>query len=143
MQLNETHRADLLSWVESANAPDTDFPIQNLPFGVFRRDGESPRGGVAIGDCILDLTAALKAGLLEGKAEAAAQLATGPALNALMAAHSGLASAMRLALSRLLAADNPDRARLASMGSSFLVPMTDARLELPAVVGSFTDFLTS
>jgi fumarylacetoacetase len=61
MQLNETHRPELRSWVESANAPETDFPIQNLPYGVFRRDGEAPRVGVAIGDRILDMRAALKA----------------------------------------------------------------------------------
>ena len=143
MQLNDTHRADLRSWVESANASDTDFPIQNLPFGIFRRDGESPRSGVAIGDQILDLTAALKAGLFEGEAETAAQLATGPALNALMAADPSLHSALRRRLSQLLAAENADHGRLSAMASSLLVPMSDAQLELPAVIGSFTDFLTS
>ena len=91
MQVNETHRAELRSWVESANATDTDFPIQNLPFGMFRRDGESPRAGVAIGDQILDLTAALKAGLFEGEAEAAARLATGQTLNDFMAADPQIA----------------------------------------------------
>src|ERR1700746_1618930 len=109
MQLNETHRADLRSWVESANTLDTDFPIQNLPLGIFRRDGETPRAGVAIGDQILDLTAVLKAGLFESEAEAAARLATGPALNALMAADPRLHTALRRRLSQLLAADNPDR----------------------------------
>ena len=95
MQVNETHRAELRSWVESANATDTDFPIQNLPFGMFRRDGESPRAGVAIGDQILDLTAALKAGLFEGEAEAAARLATGQTLNDLMAADPRLHTVLR------------------------------------------------
>jgi fumarylacetoacetase len=56
MRLNETHRVDLRSWVESANEPGTDFPIQNLPYGIFRRSGEAaPRAGVAIGEYILDL----------------------------------------------------------------------------------------
>ena len=54
---NETHDPALRSWVDSANAADTDFPIQNLPFAVFRRRGrgEAFRGGVAIGDQIVDL----------------------------------------------------------------------------------------
>jgi hypothetical protein len=72
-QPNETHRATLRSWVDSANDPATDFPIQNLPYGVFQRDGEPPRGGVAIGDRILDLAAALQAGLFHGEAEKAAE----------------------------------------------------------------------
>ena len=59
MQPNQTHDAALESWVESANEPGCDFPIHNLPFGVFKKKGakESPRGGVAIGDQILDLAA--------------------------------------------------------------------------------------
>ena len=66
--LNETHDADLKSWVETANAPETDFPIQNLPFGVFRRHGDDERfrGGVAIGDQILDMAACSKAEIFEG-----------------------------------------------------------------------------
>ncbi|MFM7226858.1 MAG: fumarylacetoacetase, partial [Betaproteobacteria bacterium] len=57
--LNETHDPTLSSWVASANLPGTDFPIQNLPFAVFRRkDSEEPfRGGVAIGDQLLDIAA--------------------------------------------------------------------------------------
>ena len=60
MALNETHSAQLTSWVASANTAQTDFPIQNLPFGVFRHTGSKQafRVGVAIGDDILDLTAA-------------------------------------------------------------------------------------
>ena len=70
--LNETHDPALRSWVASANAADTDFPIQNLPFAVFRRrgSGEAFRGGVAIGDRIVDLQAALAAGVFEGDARA-------------------------------------------------------------------------
>src|SRR3954468_19078648 len=73
MSLDATHDPDAKSWVESANAPDTDFPIQNLPFGIFKRKGatEAPRGGVAIGDQILDL--------------AALEIRTGPTLNGLAA----------------------------------------------------------
>ena len=65
-KLNETHDPNRRSWVESANRPDGDFPIQNLPFGVFRRGGGEPQGGVAIGDSIFDLKAGLAAGLFSG-----------------------------------------------------------------------------
>ena len=59
MDLDATHSPELESWVESANLPGCEFPIQNLPFGIFKRKGakESPRGGVAIGDQLLDLAA--------------------------------------------------------------------------------------
>ncbi len=61
VELNETHGLALTSWVESANGGTSDFPVQNLPFGVFRRRGsqEAWRGGVAIGDQIVDLAAKL------------------------------------------------------------------------------------
>jgi fumarylacetoacetase len=67
--LNETHDPTLRSRVDSANQPDGDLPIQNLPFAVFRRKGvqEPWRGGVAIGECIVDLAAAAqRTGLFEG-----------------------------------------------------------------------------
>ena len=143
MQLNETHRAERRSWVETANTTETDFPIQNLPYGVFRRDGQTPRIGIAIGDQILDLPAVLKAGLLEGPAEAAARLATATTLNALMAAEPTLHTTLRRRVSQILDADNPERARIAATADTLLVPMADAQLQLPVTIGSFTDFLTS
>ena len=79
--LNETHDPARRSWVDAANRAGADFPIQNLPFGVFHRDGERPRGGVAIGDRIVDLAAALAAKLFSGAAAEAAQAASAPALN--------------------------------------------------------------
>src|SRR5581483_3316691 len=106
MSLNETHDPQRKSFVESANAPGTDFPIQNLPFCVFSRAGESLRGGVAIGDQLLDLSAALRAGLLSGAAETAAQAASGASLNALMTLGNRAASALRARLSDLLRSDS-------------------------------------
>ncbi|MGE5625845.1 MAG: fumarylacetoacetase, partial [Bacillota bacterium] len=143
MHLNETHRAELRSWVESANDPETDFPIQNLPYGVFRRGRETERVGIAIGEQILDLSAALNAGLLEGPAAAAAKLAAGTTLNALMAAEPELHTALRRQVSRILAADNPARAGITAHAETLLVPMAEAQLVLPVAVGNFTDFLTS
>src|SRR5512136_2664242 len=65
--IDETHDPALRSWIESANGPSTDFPVQNLPFGVFRRRERHspPRLGVAIGDMVLDATGCVDAGLLD------------------------------------------------------------------------------
>ena len=75
--LDETHEAGTQSWVETANVADTDFPIQNLPFGVFRHSGAA-RVGVAIGDSILDVASAL------GASDAAAEACASGSLNRLM-----------------------------------------------------------
>jgi fumarylacetoacetase len=113
------------SWVESANDPATDFPIQNLPFGVFRRKGtkEAPRGGVAIGDQILDL--------------AAVGLKTGPNLNKLAAAGRPAWRQLRKVLSLGLS-DPRQQKRFAK----FLVPMKKAELFLPVSIGDYSDFYT-
>src|SRR5215470_15285931 len=86
-RLNSTHDPGLQSWVDSANRPDCDFPIQNLPFGVFRRAGsdEAFRGGVAIGAQILDLSALSRLGLVSGSAADALQACMHPTLNNFMA----------------------------------------------------------
>jgi fumarylacetoacetase len=83
--LNASHDPQRRSWVESANLAGSDFPIQNLPFGVFSNGGER-RAGVAIGDMILDLQATLDAGLLEGLAADAAAATAGGQLNGIRAA---------------------------------------------------------
>jgi len=139
MQLNETHDPSLSSWVASANSSDTDFPIQNLPFCVFRPRGSAQafRGGVAIGDQILDLAALGDA--LEGASDAArsaAALAARDSLNALMDAGPEAWSALRLALSRLLRSSATPRPQA-------LVPQADAEYAVPAKIGDYTDFYTS
>jgi fumarylacetoacetase len=141
--LNDTHDPKRQSWVASANQADGDFPIQNLPFGVFRRGSEAPRGGIAIGDRILDLAEAAKAGLFSGDAAEAARAASGPALNPLFALGLRAASALRAQVSDLLRADSPDRSRVERMADRLLVPMSAAAMQLPAHVGSYTDFLCS
>jgi fumarylacetoacetase len=134
--LDHTHDPALRSWVASANQAGTDFPIQNLPFGVFRTEGGAARGGVAIGDRILDLAAALRAGLLQGEA---AEAAAGPALNALLAMGRAPMRALRHRLSAILAEGSADRTR----AEACLVPMERAELLLPVQVGNFTDFMAS
>lgn len=141
MQLNETHDPALQSWVATANVAGTDFPIQNLPFAMFRRRGstEAIRGGVAIGDQVLDLAAVTASGLLSGDAAAAAKAACGDKLNALMAMGPSAWSALRLALSRALRAGAAEESKL----KASLVPMTDVEYALPAQIGDYTDFYTS
>ena len=138
-ELNETHDPLLTSWVQSANTGMTDFPIQNLPFCVFRQHGTAQafRGGVAIGDQIVDLAALGDA--LIGSAQAArsaAALGAQDQLNALMDAGPQAWSALRLALSRLLRADATPRPDL-------LVAQLEAEYALPARIGDYTDFYTS
>jgi fumarylacetoacetase len=139
--INETHDQKLRSWVDAANDGKSDFPIQNLALGVFRKIGKTDdfRGGVAIGDQILDLAAARKSGLFAGDAAEAAALASGATLNPLMGADPALASALRLALSRLLR----EESALEGRARACLVPMKDAEMGLPASIGDYTDFFAS
>ena len=96
-----THDPARLSWVASANG-HAEFPIQNLPFGVFSIAGDRPRGGVAIGDAVFDIGAALELGLFSGTARDAAEAAAGPALNPLLALPASARRALRQRLSDIL-----------------------------------------
>src|SRR4051812_32747483 len=118
MALNRSHDPELRSWVESANDTAGDFPIQNLPFGVFRRKGarERRRGGVAIGDQVFDL--------------AALGLDTGPDLNKLASAGPKAWREVRKGLSQFLSVQGY-RKNLAR----HLVPMKKAELFLPVAIG--------
>ena len=139
--LNETHHPALRSWVPSANTAGTDFPLQNLPFASFRRlgSGEAFRGGVAIGDQVLDLTAVAQTGVFAGLALAAVQAGAQDKLNALMALGAPAWSALRLALSRALREGAPEQAAL----QACLVPQASAEYGVPARIGDYTDFYTS
>src|SRR6185436_9886248 len=139
--LNETHNPALRSWVASANDHGGDFPIQNLPFGVFRRFGrdEAFRVGVAIGQEIVDVSAAHAKGLLTGAASTPALMARGSTLNGLMALDPAAWSQLRLALSRMLREGANEATRLADC----LVPQSDVVQALPAQIGDYTDFFTS
>lgn len=128
---DETHDPARSSWVEGADG-HADFPIQNLPFGIFSPAGGPARIGVAIGDAILDLAACASAGLLS---EAAAPACSGDTLNALMA----LATADRRALRRRLSALLSDRAH-ADRVTPLLHEAAACALHLPARIGDYTDF---
>jgi fumarylacetoacetase len=131
----------LRSWVASANEPATDFPIQNLPFGVFRRRGAAGPGsiGVAIGNRIVDLDACVRAGAL-GKTSAVTGYAADATLNRFMAEGNAAARAARADLMGLLESGN---ASAAKRESQITLRQADAEMLVPARVGNYTDFYAS
>jgi fumarylacetoacetase len=139
IEINATHDPARKSWVESANAEDTDFPIQNLPFGVFAADGRA-RGGVALGDRIIDLAALSESEALSGAAIEAAKAGAGETLLPLLGCPPEAVSALRARLSELFSRDN-DASRRAL--EAMLVPMADAEVLMPLRPPAFTDFCTS
>jgi fumarylacetoacetase len=137
--IDETHSTARRSWVASADG-HADFPIQNLPLGIFTVSGGPARGGVAIGDEIFDLAAALELGLFEGLAARAAEAASGATLNALFALGREPRVALRRRVGEILDADGRERARIEALRSRLLHRAADCQLALPAVIGDYTDF---
>ena len=135
--LNETHNPALTSWVVSANQADTDFPIQNLPFAVFKRanNQEAFRGGVAIGDQVIDLTALAEANIFDGLAQNALKACSAPQLNDYMAMGKATWSALRLALSNALKEGSALQAKV----EACLVAQADVEYELPCNIGDYAD----
>jgi fumarylacetoacetase len=140
VQLDETHDARARSWLESANLGGCDFPLQNLPFAVFRRDpAEAFRGGVAVGDQIIDLAAAAALTMFEPQAAAGIRAGAEPSLNTLMQMGPAVSSAVRRALFEGMRTGSKGRASL----ERCLVSQHDAHYALPARIGDYTDFYTS
>jgi fumarylacetoacetase len=138
-QRDQTHDPKRTSWVNSANG-HKDFPIQNLPLGVFSLSGSSEqRVGIAIGDMILDLAAVVEAGLMEGSARDAAEATSSGSLNKLFALGPKARQALRSRLSELLHAKGADRPRIEAI-SGVLHRAADAVMHLPAHIGDYTDF---
>jgi fumarylacetoacetase len=131
------------SWVESANSAVADFPLANLPYGVFsdRESGSHRKVGVAIGDWILHVTEALDAGLLPPSAAAKACRRT--TLNRLMQQSSDELSAFRSALKTILSGATKEGKKAARARERILVPMERATLHLPVAIGDYTDFYAS
>jgi fumarylacetoacetase len=142
--IDETHDRARHSWVASANG-HAEFPLQNLPLGVFSPPGRTapdaqPRGGIAIGDGIFDLRAARDAGLFSGLAATAAEAAAGTSLNPLMALGAAPRRALRQQVFALLAADGDGRAKAEPLADRLIHRASDCWLHLPATPGNFTDF---
>ena len=123
------------SWVASANG-HADFPLQNLPMGIFSPPGGRPRAGVAIGDSVLDLEALLATGLLQGEAATAALACEGGQLNAFFA----LGRTPRLALRERLTTLLIDGSEARGVVQQCLHPAAECEMSLPARVGDYTDF---
>ncbi len=136
--LDPTHDPALESWVESANDPTSDFPIQNLPFGVCRRGpaDASTEVGVAIGDQVLGLRGAVDAGLLRSVSETTAAACTAPTLQAVMALGRPAWAELRRVLSDLLSGER-------RVSSAVMAAQADVTMELPADIPDYTDFYAS
>jgi fumarylacetoacetase len=130
--LDATHDPSRRSWVRSANHHD-DFPIQNLPFGVFSPPGGGARGGIAIGGKILDLAAVHASGLLDGVAQTACEACSGATLNRFLASGPAARQALRRAVSDLLREGAAERHDLLHDAGACI-------MHLPADVGDYTDF---
>ncbi len=134
------------SWVDAANDPACDFPLQNLPLGVFSRSGddEPPRLGAAIGDRILDLNACEESGLLSALPAETRCVLHAEALNDLMGQGRAACRALREELFALLSAEagSPLEAD-GDLQRRLLVPMADATMHRPARIGDYTDFYAS
>jgi fumarylacetoacetase len=137
--LDETHSPALASWVESAQDPESDFPLQNLPLGVFRAETGAARIGVAIGDRILDLHRSVAVGALGPLEGGLREAALARTLNPLFALGRPALGMLRRAVHRLLRADSP----LPRPPAECLRPVAGVELLLPAAVGDYTDFYAS
>ena len=130
------------SWVESANAPECSFPLQNLPYGAFRRPGEAARCGVAIGSFVLDLAVLEAEGLLQTGAPR--PVFSEPTINAFMALGPAVWSRVRERLTALLVRDgSADIRDDAILRGKALLPLDAIELLLPIKVAGYTDFYSA
>ncbi len=149
INVNETHDPNLKSWIESANAPDTDFPIQNLPLCMFfRNDAERPREsiGVAIGDSLIDIEQIIKLGLLDEFFHNSDRKSFEPffhfaCLNPLAGMMGANQIRLREGLVTLLREEANDEIK--SQVSQHLIPLSDVTFKIPTLIGDYTDFYCS
>ncbi|CAN5334059.1 fumarylacetoacetase [soil metagenome] len=143
-EINETHDQNLKSWIESANAPDTDFPIQNLPFCVFTRSCtyENVRIGIGIGDYVLDVYACYECCLFDDDSFTIAVSADNYCLDhSVMKKNANLQKAFRRRLVEILSEDADEETR--KNVERNLIPMDEVEFQLPAHIGDYTDFYCS
>ena len=129
------------SWIESANDRAVDFPLQNLPFGVFSARSLDPRIGVAIGDQVLDVRTSAEHGILRALDPALQHACTAPTLNRLMSQGRRGAAALRARLIKVFRSDAA--AEIRSKVEPLLHPVSEVTMHLPAAIGDYTDFYAS
>jgi fumarylacetoacetase len=142
-EINETHDPHTESWVESAQDPNTDFPVQNLPFGVFSPSEPEARAriGIAIGRMVLDLGGCAEANLLEGIDDESRRACRASMLNEVMGLSSRQVSGLRKAVHALLRRDVGKARRVHA--EQYLHSVDAVRLLVPAEIGDYTDFYAS
>ncbi|KAG2684422.1 hypothetical protein I3760_10G076700 [Carya illinoinensis] len=124
--------------------PDSHFPIQNLPYGVFRPEpGSVPRPGVAIGDYVLDLSAIASSGLFDGQILKNSDCFSQPNLNKFLAMGRPAWKEARATLQRLLSLTEPALRDNGALRQKSLVPLDKAEMLLPVAIGDYTDFFSS
>ncbi len=126
----------LRSWIESANSADTDFPLNNLPYGVFSAGDGELHCGVAIGDRIVDLTGLEASGTL--RADPDADVLDAPYWNDFMELGPDVWAAYRTALTKLLVEGAGEHVQ--DKVTVYSVPMSEAQLHMPLKVVEYTDF---
>ena len=129
------------SWVESANLPNCDFPLENLPYGVFRHEDQM-RIGIAIGDQVLDLRSCVQSGLLGSLPPETTAACSRDFLNALMSLGPAVWSPLRHEVTALFASEIADP-QIQAKVKRCLIPMREVEMQLPAVIGDYTDFYAS
>jgi fumarylacetoacetase len=135
--LDASHDPSRRSWVASAHSADTDFPLQNLPLGIFSPADGQRRSGVAIGDQILDLAACASAGLLPRDV---ADTLSDRTLNRLLSLGNAAIRALRNRLVDLLDERHPEKDKLVRLAGEVLFPADRCTVHMPVTVGNFSDF---
>lgn len=140
---NEPHL--LKSWIESANDPSTDFPIQNLPYGIFKKKSNfsNPRIGVAIGHTIFDLTGATEENIFSDLSPNTLDALNQVTLNALMALDKAQLILLRQKVIELLKENSPLLRDNLSLRNKLLIPQIEVDLLIPVQIGDYTDFYAS
>jgi fumarylacetoacetase len=141
-EINETHDINLKSWVESANDPNTDFPIQNLPFCSFGREQNSnPKLGVLIGDEILDLNSCFVDGILGEHLKHRKYVSKAIDIESILSLTAQELKSFRQKLVEIFSQDADENTR--AFAERNLVAIKDAFIHLPFKINDYTDFYCS
>jgi fumarylacetoacetase len=138
--MNKANDPSLKSWIEID--PNSDFPIQNLPFGIFKTQSSSPRIGVAIGDNVLDLAIMNKLGFFD-KLKIDNSVFTNQYLNDFIALGKQTTNAVRERVSQLLSADNTELRDNKEAQAKVLQYISNVQMQMPVRIGDYTDFYSS